>query len=55
MSYRERRLDRIKSNLYDMWIILTRMPLLVLFASSLIGGMAFIMWITGNIIRIIIK
>ncbi len=55
MTYRERKLYNIKRELYDIWLIVSRIPILVLFASSLVGGMIFIVYILGNIIRIIIK
>ena len=44
MKRRNKRLDNIKIDLYRQWTMFTRAPLLVLFASSLIGGMA-ITWL----------
>ena len=50
MKRRNKRLDNIKIDLYRQWTMFTRAPLLVLFASSLIGGMAITGYILGRII-----
>ena len=53
MRNRNKRIDTIKQDLYNQWIMFKRAPLLVLFASSIVGGMALIVWILANIIRLI--
>ena len=55
MRYSKRdRLENIKRDLSRQWTMFTRAPLLLLFASSLIGGMAIIGYIVGSIIILII-
>ena len=54
MAYRETRVQKIKRDLSDMWLIISRMPILVLFASSLIGGMAFIIWVIAHLVNFIL-
>ena len=54
MKRRNKRLESIKHDLYNQWTIFKRAPLIVLFASSIIGGMALITWIVGSIIKLIL-
>ena len=44
---RRERLDRIKKDLYNYWVILVRMPLLLLYASMLLGSMSIIVYVVG--------
>ena len=44
---RRERLDRIKKDLYNYWIILVRMPLLLLYTSMLLGSMSIIVYVVG--------
>ena len=55
MKRRNKRLESVKKSLNTQWIMFKRAPLLVLFISSLVGGMTLIVWILGNIIRLILK
>ena len=54
MTYRERKLYNIKRELYDIWLIVSRIPILVLFASSIISGMALILWIIAHLVNCIL-
>jgi len=54
MAYRETRLQKAKRDLYDMWLIMSRIPILILFASSVIGGIAFIIWIIAHLVNCIL-
>ena len=54
MRLRKSKLDSIKKDLHNQWIIISRLPFLVLFASSLIGGMALIVWIVTHLVNCIL-
>ena len=55
MRYSKRdRLENIKRDLSRQWTMFTSAPLLVLFASSLVGGMVLIVWVLSSIIRLIL-
>ena len=51
---RDSLIETIKRDLYNHWTVLKRGPLLVLFASSLVGGMVLIVWVLSSIIRLIL-
>ena len=54
MTYKERKLYKIKRELYDIWLIVSRIPILVLFASSVIGSMALILWVIAHLVNCIL-
>ena len=54
MARRNSKLDSIKRDLYNQWIILSRMPLLVLYISGIVGAMAIITYIISTIVMCIL-
>ena len=51
---RRERLDRIKKDLYNYWVILVRMPLLLLYTSMLLGSMSIIVYVVGIAVAFIL-
>ena len=49
---RNKRLEIIKQDLYNQWLILKRLPIIVLFTSSLIGGMVLIVWVLAILLEL---
>ena len=51
----KRKRESLKRDLYNQWIIFKRMPLLIIYMSAILGTMSLIVWILGNIVRLILE
>ena len=51
---RNKRLEIIKQDLYNQWIIFKRMPLLVVYISGVLGAIVLIILIVSSIIKLLL-
>ena len=54
MKSRNKRLERLKVDLYNQWIIFRRMPLLVIYMSAILAGITITGYLLSNIIIFIL-
>ena len=50
MKSRNKRIERLKVDLYNQWIIFRRMPLLVIYMSAILAGITITGYLVSNII-----